>query len=97
VAYRFESLDYPATERRFNCYYAEFFPVPVEKLRPHTHPGVEFLYTIQGVLGVHMDGEEHALEAGDSMYFDSSAPHAYRRSGGRACTAIVVTSAGGAP
>ena len=27
VAYRFESLDYPATERRFNCYYAEFFPV----------------------------------------------------------------------
>ena len=27
VAYRFESLDYPATERRFNWYYAEFFPV----------------------------------------------------------------------
>jgi transcriptional regulator with XRE-family HTH domain len=92
VAYRFESLDYPATERRFNCYYAEFFPVPVEKLRPHMHPGAEFLYAIQGVLSVHMDGEEHVLQAGDSMYFDSSVPHAYRRSGGRACTAIVVTS-----
>src|SRR5512138_723330 len=26
VAYRFESLDYPATERRFNSYYAEFLP-----------------------------------------------------------------------
>ena len=25
TAYRFASLDYPATERRFNCYYAEFF------------------------------------------------------------------------
>jgi transcriptional regulator with XRE-family HTH domain len=24
AAYRFESLDYPATERRFNSYYAEF-------------------------------------------------------------------------
>ena len=27
AAYRFASLDYPATERRFNCYYAEFLPV----------------------------------------------------------------------
>jgi hypothetical protein len=26
------------------------------------------------------------------MYFDSNVPHAYRRSGGRACSAIVVTS-----
>jgi hypothetical protein len=26
------------------------------------------------------------------MYFDSSVPHAYRRSGGRACTAVVVTA-----
>jgi transcriptional regulator with XRE-family HTH domain len=92
VAYRFESLDYPATERRFNCYYAEFFPVTPDKLRPHDHPGVEFIYTIQGVLSVHVGGNEHALHAGDSMYFDSSLPHAYRRSSGRACSAIVVTS-----
>jgi transcriptional regulator with XRE-family HTH domain len=92
VAYRFESLDYPATERRFNCYYADFFSVPADKLRQHDHPGVEFIYTIQGVLSVHMSGDEHALEAGDSMYFDSSVPHAYRRSGGRACSALVVTS-----
>src|SRR6476660_1250243 len=33
VAYRFESLDYPATERRFNSYYAEFFPVTRDALR----------------------------------------------------------------
>jgi mannose-6-phosphate isomerase-like protein (cupin superfamily) len=41
---------------------------------------------------VHIGAEEHALEAGDSIYFDSSVPHAYRRSGGRNCSAIVVTS-----
>ena len=41
---------------------------------------------------VHIDGDEHALEAGDSMYFDSSIPHAYRRRGGRTCSAIVVTT-----
>jgi transcriptional regulator with XRE-family HTH domain len=92
AAYRFESLDYQATERRFNCYFAEFFPVAEEKLRPHSHPGVEFIYTFQGVLSVHIGDEEHALEAGDSIYFDSTVPHAYRRSGGRTCGAIVVTA-----
>lgn len=91
-AYRFASLDYPATERRFNCYYAEFFPAAPEKLRPHDHAGVEFVYVMHGVLGVHIDGAEHALEAGDAIYFDATAPHAYRRSGGRLCSAVVVTA-----
>src|SRR5215203_3052664 len=30
VAYRFQSLDFPASERRFSSYLAEFFPVPEE-------------------------------------------------------------------
>jgi len=92
IAYRFESLDYPATERRFNSYYAEFVPAAPDGLRPHAHPGVEFIYALAGTLSVHIDGGEYALEAGDSMYFDSSIPHGYGRSGGRACSAVVVTS-----
>jgi transcriptional regulator with XRE-family HTH domain len=92
VAYRFMSLDYPATERRFNCYYAEFFPVTPETLRFHDHAGVEFIYVTQGTLSVHMNGEEHALETGDAIYFDATVQHAYRRSGGRLCSAVVVTA-----
>ena len=92
VAYHFESLDYPAGERRFNTYLAEFLPVPPEKLQPHDHPGVEFIYTLQGSLTVHINSLEHVLGTGDSIYFDATLPHAYRRSGGRVCTAIVVTS-----
>src|SRR5688572_31483853 len=92
ASFHFESLDYPATERRFNCYYAEFTDMAPDQLLPHQHPGVEFIYTIQGMLSVHMDTAEHVLGPGDSMYFDSSVPHAYRRSGKRACSAVVVTS-----
>jgi transcriptional regulator with XRE-family HTH domain len=92
AAYRFASLDYAATERRFNCYLAEFFPVAAEKLRYHDHAGVEFIHVVQGTLSVHLHGEERTLEAGDSMYFDSTVPHAYRRSAGRACSAVVVTA-----
>ena len=93
AAYRFTSLDYPATERRFNCYDAEFFPVAPEKLRPHAHAGVEFIYVIDGSLTIHMNGEAHALDEGDAIYFDSTVPHAYRRSGGRNCRAVIVTAA----
>ena len=92
VAYRFGSLEYSATERRFNSYYAEFLPLAPDKLRPHEHTGVEFIYIIQGTLSVHINGEEHALDAGDAIYFDATIPHAYRRSGGRLCSAVVVTA-----
>ena len=90
-AYKFESLDYPVSERKFDSYYADFLPVSRAALRLHDHPGVELIYALQGTLSVHIGGEEHTLEAGDSMYFDSSVPHGYRRSGGRTCSAIVVT------
>ena len=92
AAYRFASLDYPATERRFNGYHAEFLPVAAEKLRPHDHPGVEFIYVITGSLIVQISGEEHELEAGDAIYFDSTIPHTYRRRGARTCNAVVVTA-----
>jgi quercetin dioxygenase-like cupin family protein len=92
VAYRFEALDYPATERKFNSYYAEFFPAGPESLRPHSHAGVEFIYVLAGTLSVHLDTDEHVIETGDSIYFDSTVPHAYRRSGGKTCSAIVVTA-----
>jgi transcriptional regulator with XRE-family HTH domain len=92
VAYQFESLDYLAPERRFNAFFAEFFPIDADKARPHAHPGVEFIYVIEGRLSVTVGDDEHVLDAGDSMYFDASVAHAYRRAGGRVCTALVVTT-----
>jgi transcriptional regulator with XRE-family HTH domain len=93
VAYEFESLDFTAVERLLNSYYANFYPVPADKLRPHQHPGAEFIYVLAGTLCVHIGAEEHVLEARDSIYFDSSAPHAYRSSGKKPCSGIVVTTA----
>src|SRR6188508_807597 len=53
MAFRFESLDYPATERRFNSYYAEFLPVARGHVRLQTHAGVEFICTRKGRWHVH--------------------------------------------
>ena len=92
VAYEFESLDFPAVQRLLNSYHAEFFAVPAEKMRRHQHPGAEFIYVLSGTLTLNVADEEHVLEARDSVYFDSSAPHGYRKSGGRTCSALVVTT-----
>ena len=67
--------------------------MPAEKLQPHQHAGVEFIYVIRGKLSIHINHEEHAIAAGDAIYFDATVPHAYRRSGGRACSAVVITTA----
>lgn len=91
VAFRFQSLDYPATERPFSVYYAEFFAVPTDRLRPHAHPGIEVIYVVHGSLAVHVREEEHVIEEGDSIVFDAAQLHAYRRRGTRSCAAIVVT------
>ena len=91
-AFHFESLDYPAVERRFNAYYAEFLPVAPDKRRSHAHAGAEFIYVLKGTLSMQIGTDEHALGQGDSIYFDSSISHSYGRGGDRACSAIVVTS-----
>ena len=91
-AYEFESLDYPADERRLNGYYVEFLPIAADKVRLHQHGGGEFIYMLSGTLTVQIAGEEHTLEARDSIYFDSTTPHGYRRAGAKTCTAIVVTT-----
>jgi len=92
VAYQFESLDYGATERRFNAYYAEFLPPGKTLMRPHSHPGVEFVYVLQGTLHLQVGDEPQVLQAADAIYFDSSVPHSYRRGGARSCSAIVITA-----
>jgi transcriptional regulator with XRE-family HTH domain len=91
ISYFFESLDFLATEKKINAYYADFQAISPEKARVHYHPGIEFLYVIGGDLGLKIGQEEYLLNSGDSIYFDSSVPHSYRRVGQKECSGIVVT------
>jgi len=91
VSYFFESLDYPATEKKLSAYQADFQPVAKEKLKPHSHPGVEFLCLLRGSLVLKIGMDEYQLDSGDSIYFDSSQQHTYRKEGREPCSALVVT------
>jgi transcriptional regulator with XRE-family HTH domain len=91
-AYRFESLDYPVSDRKLNGYYVEFAE-DAEQSEPHEHPGAEIVYVLGGELVVNLEGEDFTLGQGDSMYFDCAYPHSYRRKGSLPCAAIVVVTA----
>jgi transcriptional regulator with XRE-family HTH domain len=92
-AYFFESLDFPVSNPALNAYFVEFQPVAADRCRLHQHAGIEFLYLISGRIELRIGAERHELRTGDSIYFDPSVAHGYRRIGARRATAVVATTA----
>jgi transcriptional regulator with XRE-family HTH domain len=90
--YFFESLGYMVPDRLMDPYFAEFVPQKkAQDARPHVHPGYEFLYVLQGELEIRHGDQASQMEAGDSVYFDASTPHAYICSGRAPAVALIVT------
>ncbi len=90
--YYFESLGYMVPDRHLDPYYAEFVPLKKNvEVRPHVHPGYEFLYLLEGKLEIRHADKEHTLEPGDGVYFDASTPHGYRCGGKAPAIALIVT------
>jgi transcriptional regulator with XRE-family HTH domain len=91
VPYFFECLDYRATERKLGAFHAEFQEIAPEKLKPHSHAGIEFLYLMKGTLALKIGSEEFVLHAEDAIYFDSAVLHSYRRISSKPCTGVIIT------
>lgn len=76
-AYRYQHLAYNFRDKK-----AEPFLVTVEYdgqtagKTAHAHEGQEFDYLLEGRMLVELGGNQVVLEAGDSVFYDSSLPHA---------------------
>ncbi len=76
-AYGYQHLAYTFRNKK-----AEPFLVTVEydpdkeDPTPNTHEGQEFDYVVEGTLVIMVNGHEYVLNEGDSLYYDSSYPHA---------------------
>ena len=93
-AFYFESLDYSAPARKLNAYLADFRAAAVDDVKLHRHAGAEFIHVLEGKMGLYIRNQETRLAKGDSVYFDSSQQHGYRRLGRNACRAFVVVAPG---
>lgn len=92
VGYHYKALAHRRVEKKMEPFLVEFEPRPREAMRFFSHEGEEFIYVLEGILEFVTEGESHILEAGDSIYFDSSGPHAVRGIDTRQSKAIIVVT-----
>jgi quercetin dioxygenase-like cupin family protein len=55
-----------------------FDPTAAATVETMAHEGEEFLYVLNGTVELLYDGDTYTLKKGDSLYYDSSKPHALR-------------------
>jgi uncharacterized cupin superfamily protein len=78
---RRKEYKYQSLARKFAHKKAEPFIVTIDPRKgagkPHeySHPGQEFEYVLEGTLKIHIHDHEIILNAGDSIFFDSSYKH----------------------
>jgi transcriptional regulator with XRE-family HTH domain len=91
-AYFFECLTFASQGKGLQAYVAEFPRHSPQASTEHFHDGSELLFVLEGSLILHFQGEDHELESGDSLLFDSSEPHSYRGGHKKGARAMVVTA-----
>ena len=90
--YFFECLAFSAQEKSMQAYQAEFPRRTSTEVTEHFHEGAEFFHVLEGSVVIRYGGEDHTLEAGDSVYFDAAEPHSYRGTSRQPAKAMVVVS-----
>jgi len=90
VGYRWESLAYPMVGKQMEPFIVEIEPRDEENLLYNDHNGEEFHFVMEGIVEFKTAEQTHLLEEGDSIYFDSSIPHALRGINGIAKSLIII-------
>ena len=90
IGYRWESLAYPMVGKQMEPFVVEIEPMDEKDLLFNDHKGEEFHFILEGIVEFKSAEQLHLLEKGDSIYFDSSIPHALRGIGGVAKSLIVI-------
>jgi transcriptional regulator with XRE-family HTH domain len=76
--YYYEALAYKKSKKYMEPFLVEFKRKRADKLSYFSHEGEEFIYLLEGKLEFRTENEQYVLNPGDSLYFESSIPHAYR-------------------
>ena len=91
--YKYESLAPHKTNRCMEPFLVTLEPSETEEERS-THDGQEFIFVLHGKMEVRLGEEIHVLEAGDSIYYDSTVPHLVKCHGKEITKILAVLYAG---
>ena len=96
VGYYYESLAYPKADKHMEPFHVQFEVKNKEDILFFNHKGEEFVFVLEGQVEFSYEDEIFTLNAGDSLYFDSSFPH-FGESVGRnevKCFMVIYTPSG---
>lgn len=79
--YKYKNLAYNFVHRKIEPLDVIVPPNTNPDLTPNTHDGQEFDYILSGVMRIVIGKNELILHPGDSVYYDSNAPHAMQAVG----------------
>lgn len=90
--YTYYSLGKGKSDRNMEPFFIEIGPDEndSDNRLPQMHQGEEFIIVHSGRLLVRYGNEEHILEPGDSVYFNSTIPHYVGACGGESCSIYAV-------
>ncbi len=81
VGYYYESLAYPKADKHMEPFHVQFEVKNKEDILFFNHKGEEFVFVLEGQVEFSYEDEIFTLNPGDSLYFDSNFPHAFRATG----------------
>lgn len=77
--YSYQSLlDSDVRGQGMEPFLVDFDPTAASTVQPMSHQGEEFIHILEGTVELLYDGETYTMKKGDSLYIDSSKPHALR-------------------
>ena len=80
-AYEYKHLAYTFRGKKSEPFLVSVEPKPDGEPALHSHDGQEFDYMLEGSMTFLLGDKRMALNAGDSVYYDSSVPHAMKADG----------------
>lgn len=88
--YTYHSLAYGKKHKNLEPFLVEFETRPWQEDQLVSHEGEEFIYLLEGELEFHYGDQVMTLQAGDSVYYDSTEPHGYAAQGSIPARAVAV-------
>ncbi len=89
--YVYRSLGKGKNDRNMEPYLITIMPNPKDSQKLSSHQGEEFMCVIKGQLLVIYGKENHILQAGDTIYYNSIVPHLVRAYGDEPVEFLAVT------
>ena len=90
VGYAYQSLEAHKSDKHMEPFWVTFEVMDEGEMAFFSHEGEEFVQVFSGKLEFRTRDQVYSLDPGDTLYFESNIPHAFRALGPESAQALIV-------